>query len=310
MLAGCSQAQPELTQAQVEVTQPQTVDNTASVSGGQRGQGKAYEIIGSEVWDVVDPASGRMYQVFVALPPSYSKTPERRYPVLYVTDADYGFPILRQISRRLNIDGQKVEEFILVGLSYAVGEDGMQSRRRDYTPTAAGAHNAPRDAVHGNGDEYLHYLRASVFPFIAGKYRSDETRRMFLGHSYGGLLGAQALLTSPEMFSGYILGSASFWYDDNMIEELERHYAKTHPDLKASVYMYVGEYEDMKEGDPRYAKRYNMVSDAKRLERALSSRGYPSFRIKLETLNDEDHLSVAPRGFTHGLKFLLQASPD
>jgi hypothetical protein len=48
-----------------------------------------------------------------------------------------------------------------------------------------------------------------------------------------------------------------------------------------------------------------MVSDAKRLERLLSSRGYPSLRIKLDVLSDEDHLSVAPRGFTGGLKFLL-----
>lgn len=74
--------------------------------------------------------------------------------------------------------------------------------------------------------------------------------------------------------------------------------------------MYVGEYEDMKAGDARYAKRYNMVSDARNLERALSSRGYPSLRIKLEVLNDEDHLSVAPRGFAHGLKFLLNTEAE
>jgi hypothetical protein len=61
----------------------------------------------------------------------------------------------------------------------------------------------------------------------------------------------------------------------------------------------------MKPGDPRYAKRYNMVSDAKKMERALNPRSYPSLRIKLDVLNDEDHLRVAPRGFTRGLKFLL-----
>jgi hypothetical protein len=39
--------------------------------------------------------------------------------------------------------------------------------------------------------------------------------------------------------------------------------------------------------------------------RALEARRYPSLRIELEVLNDEDHLSVAPRGFMHGLKALL-----
>lgn len=155
----------------------------------------------------------------------------------------------------------------------------------------------------------MNYLRNQVFPYVGRKYRVDAVRRLFLGHSYGGLLGTQILLTEPEMFSGYILGSPSLWYDDNIMEDLERKYASRHKNLPASVFMYVGEYENMKPGDARYAKRYNMVSDARKLERLLSSRGYPSSRIKLEVLNDEDHLSVAPRGFTHGLKFLLGTEP-
>ena len=303
LLAGCSQMAPPAV-AQAAPAEPVTAA-VASVAAGQRGNGSAYEVIGSEVWDVPDPVSGRNCQVFVALPPSYAKDPQRRYPVLYVTDADYAFPIVRQIARRLNLDRPVIDEFILVGLSYAVGENGMVSRRRDYTPTAVGAHNAPADAEHGQGEAYSAYLRRQVFPFIAQRYRAEERERLLLGHSYGALLGAQILLTQPDMFSGYLLGSPSFWYDQHVIEKIERAYAASHQDLAASVYLYVGEYEDMKPGDPRFATRYNMVSDARRLERTLNSRLYPSLRIKLDVLNDEDHLSVAPRGFTHGLKFLL-----
>jgi uncharacterized protein len=298
IIAGCSDEVGKTNSFVAKETQ-------ASALGGQRGNGKPYEIIGSEVWDVVDPVSGRTYQVFVALPRSYADNPNRRYPVLYVTDADYGFPLIRQISRRLNGDGQKIEDFVLVGLSYAVGEDGTQSRRRDYTPTPAGAHDAPQGAVHGHANAYISYLRKCVFSFVSNQYRVDDARRMFLGHSYGGLLGTQILLTEPTMFSGYILGSPSLWYDQNVIADFERKYADVHRDLPASAYVYVGEFEDMKPGDPRYAKRYNMVSDAKRLERAIAARAYPSLRMKLEVLNGEDHLSVAPRGFSQGLKFLL-----
>lgn len=280
----------------------------ASTLGGQRGEGKPYEIVGSEVWDIPDPVSGRGYQVFVALPPSYAESPERRYPVLYVTDADYAFPVVRQIGRRLNVDGREIEEFILVGLSYALGEEGMPSRRRDYTPSPNGSKDAPPDAVHGHGLAYAAYLRDRVLPSVAQRYRTDESRRLFLGHSYGSLLGAQILLTEPELFSGYILGSPSFWYDHHFMERQERRYAETHKDLPASVYMYVGEYEDMKPGDPRYAKRHNMVSDALRMQQSLRSRNYPSLRLKLDVLNEEDHLSVAPRGFTLGLKYLLKAT--
>lgn len=274
--------------------------HTATALGGQRGDGAPYEVVGSEVWDVPDPVSGRVYQVFVALPPSYAESPDRRYPVLYVTDADYAFPLARQIGRRLNVEGPKLEEFILVGLSYSVGNDGMASRRRDYTPTPKGPSSAPADAVHGGAGAYITYLRDRALPFVAGHYRTDETRRLLLGHSYGALLGSQILFTDPGMFAGYIVGSPSYWYDRNVMSRFEKEYAAGHSDLKASVYMYVGEYEA-----PAFGNDADMVADAKHMQAALRAHNYPSLRLKLDVLNDEDHLSVAPRGLTHGLKYLL-----
>lgn len=276
----------------------------ASALGGQRGEGAPYEVVGSEVWNVPDPVSGRMYQVFVALPPSYDESPDRRYPVLYVTDADYAFPLARQIGRRLNVEGPKLEEFILVGLSYSVGDDGMTSRRRDYTPTPNGPSSAPADAVHGGAAPYITYLREQVLPFVAGRYRTDESRRLLLGHSYGALLGSQILFTDPDMFSGYIVGSPSFWYDRNVMSRFEKDYGAGHSDLKASVYMYVGEREA-----PAFGNDADMVADAKNMQAALRAHNYPSLRLKLDVLNDEDHLSVAPRGLTHGLKYLLGKQP-
>jgi uncharacterized protein len=148
--------------------------------------------------------------VFVSLPRSYAAELQRRYPVVYVTDADYGFPMLRAIGRRLNGEGPRIEEFILVGLSYGKCEDPVASRRRDYTPTARGASDASANALHGQSLRYRDYLGGSVLPLIDGRFRTMPERRVFVGHSYGGLLGAQIPMTQPEMFSGYILGSRSF----------------------------------------------------------------------------------------------------
>ncbi len=273
----------------------------------QRGEGRPYEVPESEVWDVPDPVSGRGYQVFVALPPSYAKEPQRRFPVLYVADADYAFPIIRQVSRRLNIEGPRVEEFILVGLSYAKGEDGMVSRRRDYTPTPNGPRTAPAGAVHGQGPAYQAYLRDQVKPFIAARYRTDPARALFLGHSYGSLLGAHILFTEPGLFSGYILGSPSLWYDKRHALELESRYAARSKDLPAKIYLYVGAYEALRKGDRRYSQTVDMVADNKAFEAALRSRKYPGLHLKSVVLDDEDHLTVAPRGFTQGLKYLLPA---
>lgn len=271
----------------------------------QSGEGRPYEIVDSEVWDVPDPVSGRGYQVFVALPPSYAKQPQRRYPVLYVTDADYAFPIIRQLGRRLNVEGPQIEEFILVGLSYGKGEDGGVSRQRDYTPTPNGPSTAPANAIHGQARAYQAYLRDQVKPFINARYRADAGRALFLGHSYGALLGTQILFTEPSLFNGYILGSPSLWYDKRHALKLEARYAKQNQDLTASVYLYVGAYEALRKGDRRYNQTVDMVADNRALEVALQSRKYPGLKLQSVVLNDEDHLSVAPRGFTQALKYLL-----
>lgn len=308
LLAGCdgaghastgSTARERESAASLRV-EPSPETRVATTLGGQRGRGQAYEVIGSEVWDVSDPVSHRDYQVFVALPSSYGEDVKRRYSVLYVTDADYAFPLIKQMARRLNGEGPEIEDFILVGLSYSKGDSGMDSRRRDYTPTTHGASGAPSEAVHGEAAAYVAYLRDQVLPFVAKRYRTDESRRLFLGHSYGSLLGTQILLREPQLFSGYILGSPSYWYDNHVMDTLESDFAATHKDLPAKVYMYIGQYEQRAHG-----KRYDMVTDAQAMVKTLRARRYPSLQIDLEVLNDEDHLSVAPRGFMHGLKALL-----
>jgi len=269
------------------------------VQVGQRGDGAPYEILGSEVWDVPDPVSGRLYQVFVQLPPSYGSDPDRHYPVLYVTDADYAFPIIRQIARRVNLNDPMVVEFILVGLSYAVGEGGARSRARDYTPVRINDRT-------GGGEAYQTYLKTQVLPFIEGRFSADPERRIFMGHSYGGLLGAQILFSEPELFDGYLLGSPSFWFADQVMFQREADYARTHADLPARIYMYIGEYEVP--GVERRRNIYDMVGDNARFAARLQSRNYQSLSLSHEILNDEDHLTVAPRGITKGLLALLPAS--
>lgn len=273
----------------------------------QRGEGLPYEVPGTEVFDLTDSRRNIPYQLFVSLPPSYGTQPDRRYPVVYVTDADYGFPMLRLIGRRMNGEGPRIEEFILVGLSYAKGEDGMVSRRRDYTPTAKGPSTAPPDARHGEALPYRDFLRETVLPYVDAKWRTRPDRRIYVGHSYGGLLGAQILLSQPEMFSGYILGSPSLWFDKrHLLREAPALLAQRKA-LDARVYMYVGEFEELRPGAPGYQQEVDMVRDNQAFADLLRAKGFAGLKLHSAVLPDEDHLSVTPRGFTKGLLYLLPA---
>lgn len=268
-------------------------------------EGAPYVLKGTQVWTVPDPVSGRDYEVFVSLPASYESSPDRRYPVVYVTDADYAFPIIRQIARRMNLNGPVIEEFILVGLSYARDDTPTASRNRDYTPTPNGPRRAS-STVHGGGPAYQTYLKTQALPFIEQRFRADPARRVLLGHSYGGLLGAQILFTEPELFSGYVLGSPSFWFDRRHIMTMEAAYARTHRDLKADVFMYIGGWE-IPGPDRRNTSDADMVGDVRRMEETLQSRHYPGLMVRSVVLTDEDHLTVAPVGFTRALMAVLPA---
>ena len=267
-------------------------------------EGRPYELANTQVWSVPDPVSGRDYEIFVGLPASYEKAPNRRYPVVYVTDAPYAFPLIGSISRRVGGGGEGLEDFILVGLSYARGDDPMKSRRRDYTFTPNGPSSSPKQHVHGGGAAYADYVRTQVLPFVEGRFRTDPERRIYMGHSYGGLLGAHFLFTRPTTFSHYILGSPSLWFDKRHMFEVEQRYAATHKDLPANVFLYIGAFETVKPGDARYADT-DMVGDMHRFEQVLKARGYPGLTIASTVIDEEDHLTVFPSGFTRGIKRAL-----
>lgn len=148
----------------------------------------------------------------------------RRYPVLYVTDADYAFPLIRAIANRVDRHGVGLQDFILIGLSYAKGENGAVSRNRDYTPGGAGVRPSPERASgeYGQAAAYLQFLRDEALPVLERRYRIDPAKRIFVGHSYGALLGLHVLFTQPGLFSHYILGSPSLWFDRHQAFVTER----------------------------------------------------------------------------------------
>jgi predicted alpha/beta superfamily hydrolase len=271
-----------------------------------------YTIDDTEVRTIRSTALEREYRVFVALPESYAREPQRRYPVVYVTDANYAFPLLRAISRRVGDHGNGLEDFILVGLAYANGDTPEYSRRRDYTPSVGGDPKAKSDMpdrkpAFGEAERYRVFLRDEVLPFVARHYRTDEARRTFAGHSFGGLLGAHILLTEPAMFERYVLTSPSLWWDGKLLLRRAKEYVAAHDALPAKVFMAIGGYETVKPGssDPRYYRTMDMVADMRAFEATLKSRRYANFSIVSTVLADEDHLTVFPSALTRALAWAL-----
>ncbi|MEH6436920.1 alpha/beta hydrolase [Massilia sp. DD77] len=272
-----------------------------------------YALDNTEVRDIRAQALQRDYQLYVALPDSYREGGQR-YPVLFVTDANYAFPVVRSIVQRLHKHAG-MEEAIVVGLSYAKGDSGNHSRRRDYTPSvprkqAYRADMPGRAPEFGGAAAYGKFLTGEVLPLVARHYRADMERKVFVGHSYGSLLGLQLLLSTPRSFEHYILGSPSLWFDGGVMFGREQAYAARHTDLPASVFFGIGGLERLAPGKRRSRgeEEADMVEDLREFDGALAQRRYPGLKTRLRVFHEEDHASVFPAVLTHGLRSYLKSS--
>jgi len=267
----------------------------------------AYELPNTQVHQLPAQKNGRQYEVWVDLPASYDSA-TKPLPVVFVTDANYAFPLVRSIRNRLGAGGQNIEDFVLVGLSYAKGDSPTDSRSLDYTPIPVSAQQKTAGnfsaKAYGGGALYADYLRTQVIPFVLKNYRVDAKRKVFVGHSYGGLLGAQILLTQPDTFDTYILSSPSLWFSDKYMLKLAGQVTAEKTDLPATVQLYAAEYEQIKPG-PRYASKVSIVADMQLFEQQLKKPGYARLRIHSQVIADEDHLSVFPSMISRALVKLL-----
>lgn len=286
---------------------------TAMASGKAPEAPTPYVLPNTEVRQIHSAVLNRDYELYVSLPASYA-TGRQTYPVVFITDAPYAFPVASSIGPFIARHSKRLPEFILVGLSYAKGDTAEFSRRRDYTPSRNGGTGLTSDMpgrkpVFGEAEGYRRFLKDEVFPMVASHYRADMAHKVLAGHSYGSLFGAYVLLTDPAMFDGYVLGSPSLWYDDYLLFKREREFAQQNKNLAAKVYIAAGSFEGPapknRSNDHRYSKDGRIVTGATAFANALSARRYPGLRLKSEVIAEENHLTVAPVLLTRGLLWTL-----
>jgi predicted alpha/beta superfamily hydrolase len=217
------------------------------------------------------------YNIFVALPPGYADSDET-YPTLYTTDGDMIFGAIAQIARTLGL-GKERPQLIIVGIGYPVHwTDTQPYRVRDYVP--AGWLDDPHA---GEAKNFVQFVRKELIPWVESEYRVDPEDRCYVGDSLGGLLGLYILLSQPDTFSRYLIGSPWMLQDDPQAFSYERDYAAHHSDLPARVFMAAGSLEPG-----------SLVPNVRKMAIALHCRGYDSLQLTMRIFEDQTHTSVIP----------------
>jgi predicted alpha/beta superfamily hydrolase len=261
---------------------------------------RPYTLDRSEVIDFHAEANGKDYEIYIKLPENYGKSADQKFPLVVLTDGYYAFPLLSSINWRMSERNQVYQQSIIVGISYSKGDDINKSRSRDYTPSFSPNekfNTKAAQAESGQAKLFIQFIAQELLPYVVSHYAVDPAKKIYAGHSYGGLLGTYILFTQPSLFDYYLIGSPSLWYDNKVMFSLEADYAKNHTDLKAKVFMATGAEED----DPEHGMVKNMLA----LDKQLQARHYPQLALTTRTIPDEGHLSGYPAFITQGLLWAL-----
>jgi predicted alpha/beta superfamily hydrolase len=160
----------------------------------------------------------------IYLPRSYGWAADRRYPVLYLLDAETDFVHTASSVDYLAAMGE-IPEMIVVGVDSTV-------RVRDFTQT-----DWPEAWVGGGGAaNFKAFLSKELLPKVDGSYRTNGYR-VLSGHSAGGQFALYCLTSDPSLFQAYFALSPSLEWDHELPQRsLEKALASTES-LKAFLYV-------------------------------------------------------------------------
>jgi enterochelin esterase-like enzyme len=213
--------------------------------------------------------------VVVWLPPSYYKSPNKRFPVLYAHDGQNVFIPNSIFSGEWRMDETadslmrlgKIQEFIIVAI------DNTKDRWEEYSGTPEGM-------------AYINFIVNNLKPFIDKNYRTkpDKTNTAAIGSSMGGLISFYMVWLHPDVFSKAACLSSGFAYDNGRIIDKIAASSKKLPGTR--LYLDCGDqdldkyflkdnnrmYELLKKDHPEVKLKYKVFEGAAHNEYAWAKR--------------------------------------
>lgn len=244
-------------------------------------QNRKVELPATEVLKFKSAINGQDYVLYISLPDSYDDT-TKRYPVLYVLDAQYSFtfPSIRGIQAGLFYDGF-IPEMIIVGITWPDDYEG--SRKRDFTLPQ-------QDDVSNSGTpKFLNVLKNEIITSIDSRYRSIHQNNTLEGGSLSGQFTLYTLFNEPALFNRYIIGGLN--YNSERVFDLEKAFAKNNHVLNAKLFIYAGEYEEQN----NFSKFIEQIKTSK----------YQGLQLESLIIEKMAHVSQVPYGVSRGLQFVF-----
>jgi uncharacterized protein len=282
--------------------------------------------VGVRSYRIQSAATGRAYDVSVAVPAGYEARPDARFPALVVTDGNRMFPMVHGLVSMLSApDAGEVEPLVVVsvGTPFELGDTAWVRRRiHEFSPPGwpmtdpfgrvvrsvcqTRQPRVPQAECTGGAPRFLEFLARELLPAVGAAYRIDPARVGLFGVSAGGFFAAWALFQEASPFRTYLISSPAMAYGDGEVERLEAAWAAAHRDLPARVYLGTGSLEV---ADPFLEGVGRIASGHARLAALLAGRAYPGLVLHSEIHTGLGHADAAAATLARGLRLLYATAP-
>ncbi|CAN5733392.1 hypothetical protein BH11BAC3_BH11BAC3_06390 [soil metagenome] len=244
-------------------------------------------IPGSQTRRITSSIVNQQYDLQILLPAGYDNS-TKKYPVVYLMDSQWDFPLVKSLYGEYYFDGF-IPEMIIVGVTWGgLNANPDSLRARDYTPT-----NEKRLIQSGGADKFLSFMQEELFPFIESNYKASAENRSLMGCSLGGLFTVYTMLTHTEMFTGYAAASPAVGWDGTVLYQYEKTFASkkvTHP---TRLYLTVG---DVERSRPVFEKFAAQLINGK----------YPNVSIRSKVLENTGHSGTKSETYARGLQYIFE----
>lgn len=227
--------------------------------------------------------TGQEYELQILLPAKYEGD-TKKYPVVYVMDSQWDFPLVKCIYGEQYYDGF-IPEIIVVGVTWG---GGKVLRSRDYVPSMTGEQQGG-----GGADKFLDFMKKELFPFIESNYRAESDNRTLMGCSLGGLFTLYTLFTHTDMFTGYAAASPALGWANGALRQHEEVFSKKQLTKPVRVYMTVG---DVELGRPHFEQ----------FAETMKGRGYKSVQLQSKVLENTGHSGTKSETYSRGLQYFFE----
>lgn len=261
-------------------------------------------LAGAVSYDIPSKILKTPIRISVSLPQGYIKNASKKYPVLYVLDAFYSFPIIHELNKVMT---GEIEPVIIVGIGddrisipeWAVTRYPLLTHDKDTYEDEYHSNNLKTKLISGSGQQYYDAIKTEVIPFIESNYSTNSDRGL-VGHSLSGLFTSHVLFKDNGYFTRFGINSAALFVGDEGPFKLEQAFFESKKQLVGKVFISAAGLE----GDKLFVFRTNKFVNA------LRSRHYQNFKVDSYIFPDESHASVIGAMLSRSLYSLYGLNVD